>query len=97
MNFVKNIGKKQRISRAIMGISGLVVTLFLVIFYIQEPSWYWYLIIFALTFSGVLPILEARSGVCPINAYRNKQSMRGWFSIGQEDLQDIDLSKAIKG
>lgn len=93
---IANIGKKQRITRGAMGAALLLAYLYLAIFYVQEFTLLWLAGLFVLVYNGVFLLFEARTGVCPVNAYREKQSMTGYLSIGKEDLQDKTLIVGFK-
>lgn len=94
MNAV-NIGSEQRMTRGTIGVVSLLGAI-AVSLAVTEWVWYWYLLQFFLVFNGVLTLLEARNGVCPMNAMQNKQSMTGYFSIGQEPLENMELADELR-
>ncbi|MDX1607755.1 MAG: DUF2892 domain-containing protein [Candidatus Spechtbacterales bacterium] len=93
---VANIGKKQRITRGVLGALLLLFFIYLTLFYIEGFTPFWYIVLFVIVYNGLFLLLEARTGVCPINTYREKQSMSGWLSLGKEDLEDKSLSIHFK-
>ena len=94
---VINIGKKQRSTRKILGVvlivGGLVVGLLDGSAFTGVGS---LLTIFALLFVGSLCLFEVHFGVCPANALQGKQSMHGYFSAGQERVNDPWLVRAAR-
>ena len=54
------------------------------------------LLVFVAFYGGSLCLLEVYFGVCPANALQGKQSMHGYFSAGQERVDDPMLVRAAR-
>lgn len=92
---VINIGKKQRSTRKVLGVALIVGGLALG-FLDRTASAASLLLIFAVLYGGSLCLLEVYFGVCPANAVQGKQSMHGYFSAGQEKVDDPVLVRAAR-
>jgi hypothetical protein len=94
---VINIGKKQRWTRKVLGVAliigGLVVGL---LDGNTAGGIASLLLIFGLFYVGSLCLFEVFFGVCPANALQGKQSMHGYFSAGQEKVNDPFLVRAAR-
>lgn len=91
---VINIGKKQRSTRKGLGVVLIIVGL--VIGLIAGSNAASLLLVFAAFYAGSLCLLEVYFGVCPANALQGKQSMHGYFSAGQEKVEDPLLVRAAR-
>ena len=91
---VINIGKKQRSTRKGLGV--VLIIAGLVVGFINGRNAASLLLIFALLYGGSLCLLEVYFGVCPANALQGKQSMHGYFSAGQEKVEDPLLVRAAR-
>ena len=94
---VINIGKKQRSTRKGLGVVLIIVGL--VVGFNDGNAVTGVaslLLIFALLYAGSLCLLEVYFGVCPANALQGKQSMKGYFSAGQEKVNDPLLVRAAR-
>lgn len=92
-----NIGPAQRRTGGALGIVTLVTAVGVsVCVVLKVVSAWWYLLLLALYITGVMLVLEQRRGVCPVNARRGRQSMRGKFSLGQETVEDPRKAAALK-
>ena len=92
-----NIGTKQRTFR---NIAGLIVLVFALGWSILAIISDWDILLrgfsYILYVTAILSILEGRTGVCSINAVRDSQSMSGWFSTGQEKVEDPEKSRFFR-
>ena len=91
---VINIGTKQRSTRKGLGI--LLIIVGLVVGFIVGSNAASLLLIFAAFYVGSLCLFEVYFGVCPANALQGKQSMHGYFSAGQEKVDDPLLVRAAR-
>ena len=92
---VINIGTKQRSTRKVLGI--VLITGGLVLGFVNgTASAASLLLIFAVFYGGSLCLFEVYFGVCPANALQGKQSMHGYFSAGQEKVDDPVLVRAAR-
>ena len=97
MSQVVNIGQNQRLTRKVMGLATLLGGFIIgVLITNSQTNPALHLITFILAFLGFITYLEGYYGVCPMNAMRGKQSMEGYFSIGQEDVEDESQIRAAK-
>ena len=92
---VINIGSKQKSTRKALGIALIIVGL-MVGFIDGDANAASLPIIFAAFYVGSLCLLEVYFGVCPANAVQGKQSMHGYFSAGQEKVEDRLLVRAAR-
>ncbi len=91
---VVNIGTKQRSTRKGLGI--LLIVVGIAVGFIMGSNVASLLLVFAAFYLGSLCLIEVYFGVCPANALQGKQSMHGYFSTGQEKVEDPLLVRAAR-
>ena len=91
---VINIGAKQRSTRKVLGV--VLISVGLVVGFIGTADRTSLLLVFVAFYGGSLCLLEVYFGVCPANALQGKQSMHGYFSAGQERVDDPMLVRAAR-
>ena len=92
-----NLGAGQRTARRALGYMLLLATVALAVAYIAgDMSPWWLLAVAVLMQNGVLLVLEARHGVCPLNAELGRQNMAGMAPLGREPFRDPSLVPAVK-